>query len=136
MPFKDVVSGKVTTIVTPEQLAINVGATSGVSMDDLVTLFRTIDIYDPDNQEHLGSVNLAKLNLKVTLLSEKFSVATVTDRVKPQPSSTKVYAQRSTPLKTITSDIMTDDNDPAQVYVKVGEVVQVRRWIKDETGSF
>jgi hypothetical protein len=132
MPFQNVVLGKVSTILAPDQLAINVGTKNGVGVGDWVTVWRIVNIVDPDTHEDLGSVQLVKLNLKVTLAAEKYSVATVSDKVKQPVQVTSKPSLRSAPLKAITSDPSTDDDDPAQVYVKVGEGIQVRRWITEE----
>jgi hypothetical protein len=77
---RKVISAKVATITSDSEIAVNVGATAGVSKGSIVRLFRSVEILDPDTNEKLGGVRYPRASFVVTLVSEKYSVATVRDR--------------------------------------------------------
>ena len=115
-----VARAKVATIPAPSQLAINAGSDSDVQLGDSVTLFRQVEVFDPDTNESLGTVRYPKLRLVVTLLSGRFSIATATDRHVSGDS----WNQESR-LMDVTTDVLS--NAEGTVIVSIGELALVRR---------
>lgn len=70
---------KVATGISEHEIALNAGTNSGVQVGDIVTVFRNIEVKDPDTRELLGEVRVPVLNLKVNLVEARMSVAQVTD---------------------------------------------------------
>ena len=70
-----IADGKVATIVSPRQIAINVGANKEVKQGDLVTVYNRIDVSDPVSHEDLGDVLITKVKLRITVVYARFSVA-------------------------------------------------------------
>lgn len=120
MALVDVTEALVATIVSESQLALNRGRKAGIKEGDIVILSRGVEVVDPVTKEMLGRVSVQKLRLLVTLVADKYCVARVNERA-------NLPASRGFQFKTISDDILTDINDPARVYVEVGETAKVRR---------
>ena len=76
------IRGKVAKIFNSRQLAINVGASDGVSEGMYFDVNTPLgeDIKDPVTGESLGSIDLPKIRLRVTQVSERLSVATTREQ--------------------------------------------------------
>lgn len=121
----DIVTGKVATILSDREIALNVGTNHGVSLDDVVTLTELVDVKDPDTKESLGSVRLVKLRLRISMATERYSVATVTDRVtNTSPNQSRWVAA---PFKAITNLPSQVSGQAGYVTVGVGEEARVSR---------
>lgn len=119
MPDKLIAKGKVAGIVADSQLSVTVGSAGGVRKGDIVTLYREVEVADPDSGERLGQVSFPKLRLEVNFVSEKFCVGIVTDKV---PVGAASSLRR---LKVLTEDPF--DVDRATVLITRGEKAIVRR---------
>jgi hypothetical protein len=119
---KFVAKAKVAGIVTDVSLSINKGSASGIELGDRARLFRAVDVIDPDTGERLGGVEIGRLNLKITLVSAKYSIATVDDYITRPDLSTFDTVRRQ---KTLTLD--PDEEESDVVLTSVGESVTVRR---------
>lgn len=118
MEAKDQIIAKVAQIITPTSLAINAGSNEGVTAGDSVTLFRIVEVADPETREPLGSVRVPRLHLEVTFAQEKFSVAQVTDR-----ASNSFYSIALGPdnLKKISTEPQYGPSAEDVVTVQIGE---------------
>lgn len=125
----EVATGKSATIVSPSQLAINVGASDGVRVGDSAKVRRIVIVRDPDTKEELGEVHLTRVNLRITEAADSFSVGTVIDFVSSAPGSNALAAAlestRVRRRKTIVSS--SHEASDAAVYVTPGESVVVTR---------
>ena|SRR5256885_13854067 len=102
-----IADGKVATIVSPRQIAINVGANKEVKQGDLVTVYNRIDVSDPVSHEDLGDVLITKVKLRITVVYARFSVAeTFEKRTTPTDSLWSAAAALSQPaiVETVTTD--------------------------------
>ena len=110
---------KVAKLLTPTRLAINAGRDKGVTVGDVVTMFRTEVIQDPDTQEELDRIQLEKLQLVVDDVREKISIARVTSRRNPPGAN---YLNRALAGTMTIGERSRGDVD---VIVQVGETVLV-----------
>lgn len=123
-----VAEGKTATIVSPTQLAINVGSIQGVMVGDALIVRRTVKVTDPDSRDQLGVVHLTRLRLAVTMVSDAFAVGTVTDEI-PTSIFGALDLTRTSRLKTIVGyESQASDN---AVYIQPGEPVVVTRRMDD-----
>jgi hypothetical protein len=88
------IDGKVAGLVSPTQVTINAGASKGVKVGDVVTVYRKIDVQDPDSKQDLGSVALTKIKLNVSFVSERFCLA---DTLFVSDSLSSLWAGLNTP---------------------------------------
>lgn len=132
MSMMEVAKVQVATVVSESQLAFNGGRDVGIQEGDIVLLNRKVEVIDPVTKERLGTVLLPKLRLRVNLISDRYCVAVVTDRVEARTASLMGKAVASSqPLKTIT--IKTQESDMrGVVLVEIGETAVVRRSEGDE----
>lgn len=73
----DVIRGKVAKIINSRELVLNVGEDNGV-VEGMI--FEILDpkgekIYDPETEEFLGSLEIAKVRVKVKTVEKKLSIA-------------------------------------------------------------
>jgi hypothetical protein len=115
--------GKVATILSATQLALNVGSAHGVSLGDAVVLHKTMEIRDPESREILGTVDIPKARLRVDLVQDKFCVATINERQGDQ-SRNLLHALNIAPLRQI-SETPVGTSSTDKVYVTVGERVVI-----------
>ena len=71
------IRGKVARVLNSREVAINKGADHGVKIGMTFKILSTkgSEIKDPDTGEPLGSVDLVKTSVKVTILQERIAVA-------------------------------------------------------------
>ncbi|MFC0681471.1 FlgT C-terminal domain-containing protein [Lysobacter korlensis] len=122
-----VATAKVAGVVDETQLSLNQGTDSGIEVGDEVTLFRTVDITDPETDEPLGQVRLARLKLKVNTVAARYSICRVTDR-EPMPSSASIL--RTPKLKQVTDKSFEEGKNV--ILVHRGEEAVVRRPVKSD----
>lgn len=114
VPGKEI-DAKVARVVGSLDLAVNRGRDAGITENSPVRLYEVIPIIDPDTNEELGAIRQTRLNLRVTLLSDRYCIARITDRV----------TVGTTPrLKRIVTD--PDDVDARSVLVQVGDPITVK----------
>jgi hypothetical protein len=123
---------KISAIASESQLALNTGSSAGVRKGDLVTLYRQVDVTDPDSGEELGTVSFPRLTLRVNHVQDKLSVAIVTDfeTVREQPFDVTSVRR----LKRVTLDPR--EENKGTVLVEIGESVVIRREPKPEEPPF
>ena len=138
------IRGQVARVLNSRQVAMNVGADDGVTegMYFNVTNPKGEAITDPATGEPLGSIDLPKIRLRVTLVQEKLSVATTGEQEVDATDESPImgeFAKRLlahrfvTKYQTLKSDKRIsseawEELDEADSYVKVGDpVVQVIR---------
>jgi hypothetical protein len=68
------IDGKVASILSDYEVAFNIGSDQGVETDDIVTVYRIIDVEDPDTKEFIGSVLTPRMRFKITLVQPRMSV--------------------------------------------------------------
>ncbi len=71
------ISAKIAQLVSPTQVAFNAGSVQGVHQGDTATLYRDVEINDPDSKEPLGAVRVPRLTFRINFVQEKFSVGDV-----------------------------------------------------------
>lgn len=76
------IRGKVADVLTTREVAINRGTRDGVDVGMIFRILSTTgtEITDPDTEEVLGSVELTKVKVKVTIVQERMAVASTYKR--------------------------------------------------------
>jgi hypothetical protein len=124
--------GKVAALLNVSQVAINLGSRHGVTegMEFDVMNRNAGEVRDPDTHAVLGSLTFTKVRVKVAMVGDEFSVATVTGtRVSIGVGFPDwVYGGSSRPLTLKLSDHPgVEEIDEKDSVVKVGDpVVQVK----------
>jgi hypothetical protein len=77
MPSQLPIRGKVARVLNTREVAINKGLKDGVEVGMIFKILHTkgLSIADPDTGEPLGSVELEKVKVKVTIVQEMIAVA-------------------------------------------------------------
>jgi len=119
------VQAKLAAIVDDSRAAINIGSVAGVDKGDRVTLFRTVEVTDPDTGESLGSVDVEKLHLEVELVQEKMCVAIVTDLFYGDDEPTDLMSNLLRPKRRKRLALNVARGDKRTVKVAIGERARV-----------
>ena len=71
------IHGKVARVLNSREVALNIGSNDGVEVGMIFKILSTkgSDIRDPDSGELLGSVDVVKTSVKVTIVQERVAVA-------------------------------------------------------------
>lgn len=120
------VRGKVAKIISPTEIAINLGEQHGVEVGNFAWVQEVIEVTDPDSKESLGSVLATKLTLKVTLVLPKMAVGMITDNVEPSGSGLGLFPSR----KRATD--RSQEVDRRTVLVRIGAPVTIETKEADE----
>ncbi len=115
------VEGKLATLVDEIRVAINRGSASGAQEGDVVTLFRTVQVDDPETGESLGSVDVKKLTLEVETVREKMCVAVVVDLFYADGESNDFVSSILRPKRRKRVAYEVKKGDRRTVQVEVGE---------------
>ena len=131
--------GKVARVLNSREVAINIGSTSSVEVGMKFDIMsdKKEDIYDPDTNDVLGSLDRPKVRVLISHVTEKFAVASTYRKASVNvggigglgPSFAKMlsppkWIEKVETLKT--SERTWEDLDESQSYVKTGDpVVQV-----------
>ena len=77
MKPEDPIVGKVAAILNSRELVLNIGIDSGVKDDMCFEILEneSKEILDPDSGDKLGTIDFRKVQVKVTEVREKFSIA-------------------------------------------------------------
>jgi hypothetical protein len=73
------IEGKVAAVIPPFDIALNVGSREGVEEGSIALVYFVVEIKDPDTTEKLGAVQYIRGRFRVSLLSDTYCVATITD---------------------------------------------------------
>lgn len=114
-------NAKIAGITSSSEVAINVGE-SKIKDKDMVYAYRSVEITDPDTSKSLGKVRYRRLTLAISLVAEKYSIATVEDFYAHPIGGRRRKLLTDNPLKA----------DDTTVLVSVGEEVSVFRPRKKE----
>lgn len=130
------IRGKVARVLSSREVAINKGQHDGVEVGMIFKILSTkgSDITDPDTGDPLGTVDLAKTSVKVTIVHERVAVASTyrTREVNVGGTGFAVsglfvppkWETRVETLKIEDADV--EELDEAEAYVHTGDpVVQV-----------
>jgi hypothetical protein len=71
------IEARVATILTESEVAINAGSDSGVATGDRVTVYKKVDISDPETDELLGTVHVPIIRLAIISVQPRLSIAEV-----------------------------------------------------------
>ena len=138
--MSDPIRGKVARILNSREVALNVGANDGVELDMCFNILdrKLEDILDPDSKQQLGSIERPKVQVKVTYVQDKLSLASTfrTTQVNTGGTGSLGFGVLSrallppkweTKYETFKTDVNTwEDLDERESFVKVGDpVVQV-----------
>ena len=137
------IKGKVARVLNTREIAINKGSTDGVAVG---MYFDVIDIYysnikDPDTKQVLGSIERAKVRVKIIDVQEKLSLATTyrteKENTGPRISDLILGSGRITSHETLKTGgklgNQPNELDEEDSYVKTGDpVVQVSEAIDKE----
>lgn len=126
------ITAKIAAILSPSEVALNVGGNSGVEKDDTGYVYETREIRDPDTKEALGEVRLRKLDLLISSVQEKLSIAVVTTY---QDSGLKSGAATVRRRKRITDD-PSEERKGEIVLVFTGEPVVIKHENKPAVEEF
>lgn len=125
--MNSVSTAKVAAIITESQVALNAGSNEGVQVGDEVTLYKVVQVADPETKEPLGTVAVPKLELRVEHVQEKLSVASVTEEYDaddvPSGPMNKILFGRGMLYKRVTTN--RGDVNRRTVFVKVGEEARI-----------
>jgi len=125
------IKGKLATILSNYEVAFNVGSNEGVQEDDIATVFREVDVNDPDTGENLGKVLVPRIRFKIRLTQNRMSVGRSYESVvKPSQEEDNeiptvrfwVFTSRGT-TKKVTDNVL--EEDWATVYISPGDPVQI-----------
>jgi hypothetical protein len=74
--WNEPLQGKVAAVLNERELAINIGASHGVEpgMKFKVLAEQPAEIYDPETNELLGTIDREKVRVQVVEIQEKFSI--------------------------------------------------------------
>lgn len=139
--MSNLLRGKVARILSSHEVAINIGAATGVEAGMEFDVLSSVgeDIQDPDTGEILGSISPAKVRVHITKVEERLALASTESKQinvygDPGPAVgpfarallPKRWVTKYEPLKRASDEL--GDTDEADSYVKVGDpVVQVIR---------
>ncbi len=111
------IKGKITNVIDLYTIIINVGQKQNVSVGMIFKIIaKVIQIKDPDSHELLGTMELEKDRVKITSVSEKFSLAQTFQSVLAPISPTLSFSQVM--QKTLDTEAQEIDRK-----VRVGDVV-------------
>jgi hypothetical protein len=118
---------KVAAVISAWEVVLNVGRSDGVKADDIATVFRAIEIKDPDTGNVIGTVRRPRLRLRVREVQDKLCVAQTYEMVAPEASTISTIFQ-SVALPPLRQRITFDQKevDYRTVLVSVGDVVEIR----------
>lgn len=129
------IRGKVARVLNAREVAINRGIADGVEsgMEFTILSSNAQEVWDPDTNEFLGSVQRPKASVKVTLVYDRLSVAETFRRRRVNVGGTGVGIGLFSPPKwedryeTLRlNDAPVDEIDESDSYVSAGDpVVQV-----------
>jgi hypothetical protein len=123
--MKTVTEGKVASILSESQIAINVGSNAGVRLDDSVRVLRQVEIRDPDTNELLGSILLHVVGLKVNFVIERTATAIVVEHLVSNSASISSSIFGGNPLITLTTKL--SEVDSQTVHIAKGQRVVIER---------
>ena len=91
------IRGKVARVLNAREVAINRGIADGVEsgMEFTILSSNAQEVWDPDTNEFLGSVQRPKASVKVTLVYDRLSVAETFRRRRVNVGGTGVGLHRS-----------------------------------------
>jgi hypothetical protein len=115
--------GKVAGLVSPTQITINLGTKQGVNLGDIVTVYKQVDVEDPDTKQKLGSMRFTKVKLAVELIAELYSLA----QTFPVPSTDLTSILSRTTGAGPARQRMTLDPTGPGVTIAIGDPVYVER---------
>jgi len=124
-----VVEAKVAAIISNREAAFNVGSDSGVEVGHNATIYRVIDVEDPDTGAPLGSVRRPRVRFTITHVQDSLSVGRVLGVVtRPEPQGSLFFGVRPSTSTEKESLRLTDDpkgTDYRTVHVRIGESVEI-----------
>lgn len=120
---------KVATVISDSLLAFNAGTNRGIRAGDMATVYRIVEVSDPETKEKLGAVSVPKLSLRINHVQEKLCTGIVTSA---QDEPTNVNVTRVRKLKRIVESSF-DEKAGINVYVSPGDPSVIE--IKEESSS-
>ena len=75
------IPAKVARVISEYEVALNAGAASGVAAQDIATVYRTIEIDDPDTGVTIGEVRRAAVRLEIVEVQENLSIGRTFEHV-------------------------------------------------------
>lgn len=136
------IEGKVAAIVNSRELAINRGRDHGVTEGMRFEVMETPDtqIIDPETHESLGTIELVKIRVRVTVVEARFSIAETYETI--GGGLTPIFAYSAllgtTPrLRTLnTDDALVKPLAEGGSFVKRGDIVrQIEEADEDSSGG-
>ncbi len=73
-------SAKVAKVLSKSEIVINVGEDDGVAEGNTVSVTQNIEIYDPDTNESIGTIERTILTLRVISVQPRLSIARIPAR--------------------------------------------------------
>ena len=115
---------KVATVISPSQVAFNMGSDSGIEKGSRAMLYRTVEVRDPETDDVLGTVQVPKISFRIDLVEPKFCVGTVADAVGSAPGVARSWILSGTLTRTKTITLQRSvDNDV--VHIEIGEFATI-----------
>jgi Flagellar assembly protein T, C-terminal domain len=125
------IRAKVAAILSPHSAAINAGAGLGVRVGDIANVVKRTQIRDPDSKMLLGEVTTPIVTLRITHVSDRFSIAntfrpaTVGDLFSILNRMGAAGPTGPDPVERITA--VQDPADSAAILVPIGADVDVEK---------
>lgn len=73
------IEAKVATVISDNEIAVNVGAAAGVREDDIAVVQRSTEVTDPVTNARLGTVKRPAIRMRVVEVHERLAVARVVE---------------------------------------------------------
>ena len=136
----DLIRGKVAQVLNSRELALNIGSEHGVRVGMLFDVIdpKGEDIRDPDTGEVIGSLERAKVRVRIRTVQDKLSVASTYKKERVNVGGVGIYTsilpqlflqpEYVTQYETLKTEEKTwEDLSEEESYVKHGDpVVQVK----------
>jgi len=129
------IDGKLAAILGEHEVAFNVGSDNGVEKDDIVTVYRVIEVEDPDSKEVLGSVLTPRMRFRITLVQPRMSVGQSYESI-VNPDSEGTWASNLM-LRSVVKRVTTVRSKETwnTVFLQVGDPVVIQQPEKEPSAQ-
>jgi hypothetical protein len=125
------IDAKVASLLDSTLVAFNKGSRAGVKENDLIVLWRTADLTDPDTDDPLGKLKMEALRLSVVHVQDTLCVGQITSKAEVEGLTTGIVLGGWEQKKRATNNLRDADGrnlilvsrgDEATIYIELVEV--------------
>lgn len=128
------ISGRVAQVISPFEVAFNIGSNDGVREGDIATLYRVITVEDPESKEPLGKVRRPTIRFRIIEVQPQLSVGETFEREgSALDALTLSLSDPDATRKRVTTDKA--NTDRKTTLVKLGQSVTVHHPKKKASGG-